>query len=362
MLLEVNDLRTSFDTAAGEVRAVDGVSFSLDAGRTLGLVGESGCGKSVTALSIVRLVAPPGRLTGGEVWFAGRNLATLDVDELRRLRGTEIAMIFQDPMTSLNPVFTVGDQIAEAMRVHLGLDRRAAWSRAIELMELVAIPDAARRARAYPHEMSGGMRQRVMIAAALACSPRLLIADEPTTALDVTIQAQILDLLKRLQRELNLALLLITHDLGVVAEVCDDVAVMYAGRLVESGPVSRIFKSASHPYTAGLLRSVPRLRATAGAQSRLHTIEGVVPRLIDLPEGCRFAPRCPYRIELCTQSAGVLPAPPIVPSCHRAIVPSPVSLTPNHQVWCTLYDDSRTDGLALAARKLGRLPEEVATS
>ncbi|HEX8069107.1 MAG TPA: ABC transporter ATP-binding protein [Pyrinomonadaceae bacterium] len=301
-LLEVRNLQTQFFTRAGLVRAVDGVSFQLDRGELLSLVGESGCGKSVTALSLMRLVAPPGRVVGGEVLFEGRDLLKLSDAEMRAIRGDDIAMIFQDPMTSLNPVYTVGEQIAEALRLHRGLGRKAAREAAVEAMREVAIPDPARRADDYPHQLSGGMRQRVMIAMALACDPKLLIADEPTTALDVTIQAQILELLDELRRTRELAVLLITHDLGVVAEVADRVAVMYTGRVVESSPVAELFARPKHPYTEGLLRSVPKLTAAEAAKSeRLQTIEGTVPRLTDLPPGCHFAPRCPHRMPRCTE-------------------------------------------------------------
>ena len=299
-LLEVRHLRTAFATSRGEVRAVDDVSFSIAQGETLCLVGESGCGKSVTALSILQLVAPPGRITGGEILFEGRNLLNLREGELRHMRGNDIAMIFQDPMTSLNPVFTVGEQIAEAIRLHRKSSRREAWSAAIEGMRSVAIPAPEVRARSYPHELSGGMRQRVMIAMALACDPKLLIADEPTTALDVTIQAQILELLDNLRRERNLGLLLITHDLGVVAETADRVAVMYAGQIVEEAPVMELFARPRHPYTEGLLRAVPRLHEQGILRKqRLETIEGVVPNPLDWPHGCRFAPRCRHRENEC---------------------------------------------------------------
>jgi oligopeptide/dipeptide ABC transporter ATP-binding protein len=301
-LLEVRNLRTHFPTRAGLVRAVDGVSFCVDGGELLGLVGESGCGKSITALSIMRLIAPPGKTVGGEIIFDGKNLLTLSEEEMRQIRGDDIAMIFQDPMTSLNPVFTVGEQIAEALRLHRKLSRKEARAAAIEAMREVAIPDPARRADDYPHQLSGGMRQRVMIAMALACNPKLLIADEPTTALDVTIQAQILELLDELRKTRELAVLLITHDLGVVAEVADRVAVMYTGRIVEESPVQELFARPRHPYTEGLLRSVPKLTPEYVAKkSRLETIEGVVPSPTDLPPGCHFAPRCQYRIPRCTE-------------------------------------------------------------
>jgi oligopeptide/dipeptide ABC transporter ATP-binding protein len=299
-LLEVRNLKTYFATKRGVARSVDDVSFTLDRGETLSLVGESGCGKSVTALSIMRLVSPPGRIIDGEVLFEGRDLVKLGEGEMRGIRGDEIAMIFQDPMTSLNPVYTVGEQIAEAIRLHRGVSKREAWNQAIEGMRDVAIPAPQVRAKNYPHEMSGGMRQRIMIAMALACDPKLLIADEPTTALDVTIQAQILDLLTELREKRHLALLLITHDLGIVAETADRVAVMYAGKIVELTSVRELFRNPRHPYTEGLLRSVPQLEETNGEKKRrLHTIEGVVPNPMSLPPGCRFAPRCEHVQEKC---------------------------------------------------------------
>jgi peptide/nickel transport system ATP-binding protein len=301
-LLEVRNLQTQFPTRAGLVRAVDGVSFYIEGGELLGLVGESGCGKSITALSIMRLITPPGRIVGGEIIFDGKNLLGLTDQEMRQIRGDDIAMIFQDPMTSLNPVFRVGEQIAEALRLHRRLSRKAARTAAIQTMQEVAIPDPARRVDDYPHQMSGGMRQRVMIAMALACNPKLLIADEPTTALDVTIQAQILELLNELRKTRELAVLLITHDLGVVAEVADRVAVMYTGRIVEESAVDELFARPRHPYTEGLLRSVPKLTAEHVAKAeRLETIEGVVPSPTNLPPGCHFAPRCPYRLPRCTE-------------------------------------------------------------
>ena len=300
-LLEVNNLQTQFPTRGGLVRAVDGVTFHLDSGELLGLVGESGCGKSITALSIMRLIARPGKIVGGEITFDGKQLLQLSDAEMRQIRGDDIAMIFQDPMTSLNPVFTVGEQIAEALRLHRKLSRKAARAAAIEAMKEVSIPDPARRVDDYPHQLSGGMRQRVMIAMALACDPKLLIADEPTTALDVTIQAQILELLDELRKNRELAVLLITHDLGVVAEVADRVAVMYTGRIVEESPVDELFARPRHPYTEGLLRSVPKLTSAAVAkQQRLETIEGTVPSPTDLPPGCHFAPRCPHVMPRCT--------------------------------------------------------------
>jgi oligopeptide/dipeptide ABC transporter ATP-binding protein len=301
-LLEVKNLHTYFQTREGLVCAVDGVSFSLDGGELLGLVGESGCGKSITALSIMRLVAPPGKIVAGEILFDGRDLLKLSNAEMRDMRGNDVAMIFQDPMTSLNPVFTVGEQIAEALRLHRKLSRSAARTAAIEAMREISIPDPELRARDYPHQLSGGMRQRVMIAMALACDPKVLIADEPTTALDVTIQAQILELLNELRRTRELAVLLITHDLGVVAEVADRVAVMYTGQIVEASPVNELFAQPKHPYTEGLLRSVPKLTTAAiKKEPRLQTIDGAVPRLTALPPGCHFEPRCPYRMPRCRE-------------------------------------------------------------
>lgn len=309
-LLEVRDLRTHFQTREGLVRAVDGVSFYLDRGELLGLVGESGCGKSITALSIMRLVASPGRIVSGEILFDGRNLLKLSNAEMRAVRGNDIAMIFQDPMTSLNPVFTVGEQIAEALRLHRKLSRADARQAAIDAMREVSIPDPELRADDYPHQLSGGMRQRVMIAMALACDPKLLIADEPTTALDVTIQAQILDLLNNLRKTRELAVLLITHDLGVVAEVADRVAVMYTGKIVEESPVDELFARPKHPYTEGLLRSVPKLTTTDVLKAeRLQTIEGTVPRATALPTGCHFEPRCPYKMPRCKE--GEIPLYPV---------------------------------------------------
>jgi peptide/nickel transport system ATP-binding protein/oligopeptide transport system ATP-binding protein len=301
-LLEVKDLQTHFPTRAGLVRAVDGVSFHLDRGELLGLVGESGCGKSITALSVMRLIAAPGKIVNGEILFDGKDLLKLSDAEMRDMRGDDIAMIFQDPMTSLNPVFTVGEQIAEALRLHRKMSRSEARKATIEAMREVAIPDPARRLDDYPHQLSGGMRQRIMIAMALACNPKLLIADEPTTALDVTIQAQILELLNELRKQRELAVLLITHDLGVVAEVADRVAVMYTGRIVEQSPVDELFARPKHPYTEGLLRSVPKLTIDdVTRKERLETIEGVVPSPTDLPPGCHFAPRCVHRMPRCTE-------------------------------------------------------------
>jgi oligopeptide transport system ATP-binding protein len=304
-LLEVRHLQTCFNTRAGVVRAVDDVSFEMRAGEMLGVVGESGCGKSVTALSIMRLVASPGEIVGGEILFEGENLLEKSQEELSELRGGKISMIFQDPMTSLNPVYSVGFQIAETVRRHQkGMNKQQAWQRAIEMLDLVHIPDARRRASSYPHEFSGGMRQRVMIAIALACNPRLLIADEPTTALDVTIQAQILDLIKDLSRDFHAAVMLITHDLGVVAGTCQQVHVMYAGHIVESAPVRQIFERPAHPYTIGLLQSLPRLNSERG--TRLTPIAGQPPDLLHPPGGCPYAPRCPRAQLTCLQERPAL--------------------------------------------------------
>ncbi len=298
-LLEVSNLRTYFHTRAGTFRAVDGVDLSLEPGRTLGVVGESGCGKSVTALSIMRLVDAPGRIEeGSRIRFGGRDLVAAGEDELRGLRGNEVSMIFQEPMTSLNPVYTVGNQIAEAVGLHQDLSAQAATDRAVEMLRLVGIPAPERRARDYPHHMSGGMRQRVMIAMALSCDPQLLIADEPTTALDVTIQAQILELMGDLRDRLGMAILLITHDLGVVAGMVDEVAVMYAGRVVDRGPVESVFRSPQHPYTEALLRSIPVLGMTQAEP--LQVIQGVVPSPLHWPAGCRFASRCEHAFDRCT--------------------------------------------------------------
>jgi peptide/nickel transport system ATP-binding protein len=296
-LLEVEGLRTSFTVEAGEFAAVDGVSFSLEAGRTLGLVGESGCGKSVTALSIMGLVAAPaGRIAAGTIRLDGVDLLQLSAAEMRELRGDRISMIFQEPMTSLNPAFTVGEQIVEGILRHRKSSREAAKARAIEMLRRVHIPSPERRFDDYPHRLSGGMRQRVMIAMALACEPKLLIADEPTTALDVTIQAQILDLMRTLREQTGTAIILITHDLGVVAELADEVAVMYAGRIVERAPVEALFARPQHPYTVGLLGSIPRLDIE---QERLPAIEGLVPNPLHPVAACRFHPRCPFAIDKC---------------------------------------------------------------
>jgi peptide/nickel transport system ATP-binding protein len=302
-LLAIEDLRTWFYTRDGVVRAVDGVSCAVYPGETLAVVGESGCGKSVTSLSILRLIAsPPGKIVSGRLVFEGRDLLGLPEDAMRAIRGNEISMIFQEPMTSLNPVFTIGRQIAEALELHQGVDRRRATARAIEMLQLVKIPEPERRVRQYPHELSGGMRQRVMIAMALSCNPKLLIADEPTTALDVTIQAQILDLMRELKAQTGAAIILITHDLGVVAEMAQRVVVMYAGRKVEEAPVEALFARPLHPYTKGLLGSIPRLAeaADAGERKRLAEIPGMVPSLREAIPGCLFAPRCAHATERCT--------------------------------------------------------------
>ena len=297
-LLEVADLRTGFHTHGGVIRAVDGVDFAIEKGGALGVVGESGSGKSVTALSIMRLIDLPGRIEpGSSIVFDGRDLAALSEEEMTTIRGNDISMIFQEPMTSLNPVFTVGEQIAESVRLHQGVDRKEAEARAVDMMRLVGIPSAEKRMRDYPHQMSGGMRQRVMIGMALSCNPKLLVADEPTTALDVTVQAQILELMKELREKLGMAILLITHDLGVVAEMVDQVAVMYGGKIVERGPVAETFATPQHPYTEALLRSIPLLgmRYT----TPLKAIRGMVPSPLDWPPGCRFAPRCDYVFDRC---------------------------------------------------------------
>src|SRR5256712_12685676 len=301
-LLEVKNLKTYFPTRAGLVRAVDDVSFYIDRGELLGLVGESGCGKSMTALSIMRLIAPPGKIVDGEILFDGQSLLQLSNREMRDVRGNDVAMIFQDPMTSLNPVFTVGEQIAEALRLHRGLSRKDARKAAVDAMREVTIPDPEMRADDYPHQLSGGMRQRVMIAMALACDPKLLIADEPTTALDVTIQAQILELLNNLRKTRQLAVLLITHDLGVVAEGADRVAVMYTGQIVEESPVAELFARPRHPYTEGLLRSVPKLTAADVAKSeRLQPIKAMWPKPTKLPPAGHFEPLCAYRLPRCKE-------------------------------------------------------------
>ena len=321
MLLEIQNLQTHFVTDAGTVRAVDGVNLTVRKGETLGIVGESGCGKSVTALSVLRLIPnPPGKIVAGKILLEGRNLLDLPEDEMRKVRGGSISMIFQEPMTSLNPVFTVGDQIAEGIRLHQRLSKRESWNKAIEMLRLVRIPDPERRVKEYPHQMSGGMRQRVMIAMALSCNPHLLIADEPTTALDVTIQAQILELLNQLKAELGMAVMLITHDLGVVADTAARVAVMYAGRVVEEAPVLELFTNPLHPYTQGLLNSIPRIEKSE-RRPRLQAIPGMVPDLLDLPRGCKFQARCSKVFEACRGEE-----PPL----------KPVG-TANHPVRCCLY-------------------------
>lgn len=297
-LLKITNLHTSFFTDAGEVKAVRGVSFGLEKGKTLGLVGESGCGKSVTALSIMRLVSFPGRIVQGEIIYNGKNLLELSEDEMRKIRGAEIAMVFQEPMTSLNPVLTIGNQISEAITLHQSLHKNEVMEKTIDALRLVGIPSPEKRIKDYPHQMSGGMRQRAMIAMALSCNPSILIADEPTTALDVTIQAQILELIQGLQKQLDMAMILITHDLGVVAETVDDVAVMYAGRIVEYTDTKTLFTEPMHPYTVGLLNSLPTMEKESGV---LKTIPGAVPGLLNLPPGCSFYDRCPKADISCTE-------------------------------------------------------------
>ncbi len=324
MLLSVKDLQVTFRTEDGIVRAVNGLSFALNAGETLGIVGESGSGKSVTALSIMRLIAmPPGRIEAGSIEFDGQDLLRIGESQMRHIRGNKISMIFQDPMTSLNPVLTVGDQIAETIMLHQHRNKRDAMQRALEMLEIVRIPEAERRINNYPHQFSGGMRQRVMIAMALACDPQLLIADEPTTALDVTIQAQILDLMRDLQKRLNSAIIMITHDLGVVAEVCERVLVMYAGNLVEYGTVDQIFRDPKHPYTWGLLQSLPRL--DEGGRRRLVPINGQPPNLLRLPTGCSFAARCRYALPECATTP-----PPLI------------DFGDGHIARCVLYKEDKT--------------------
>jgi oligopeptide/dipeptide ABC transporter ATP-binding protein len=318
-LIQVKNLRTSFFTPEGEVRAIDGVSFEIGEGKTLGLVGESGCGKSVTSLSIMRLIpSPPGKIVGGEILYRGRDLLKLRNEEMRKIRGNEISMIFQEPMTSLNPVFTVGNQIGEAIKLHQGLGKRETREKTIEMLRLVKIADPESRVDSYPHQLSGGMRQRVMIAMALSCNPSLLIADEPTTALDVTIQAQILELMKELQQKIGMALLLITHDLGVVAEQANDVAIMYAGKIVERASTEAIFTKPLHPYTVGLLNSLPNVGGEK--KKRLDAIPGVVPSPLHLPSGCRFRDRCPKAADICAQAEPTLEEkdPGHTAACHFA--------------------------------------------
>ncbi len=318
-LLDIRDLGVSFFTEVGEVRAVRGLSCRVEAGRTVALVGESGCGKTTVALAIMGLIDPPGRIVRGEIWFKGKNLVALPEAELRKIRGREIGMIFQEPMTSLNPVFTIGDQIAEVLRIHLGLGRRAARLEVLRLLEKVGVPSPAQRVDQYPHELSGGMKQRVMIAMALACQPDLLIADEPTTALDVTIQAQILDLLQALQEEMQMAVLLITHNLGVVAQFAREVGVMYAGKIVEWARVEDLFQNPCHPYTRALLQALPR---PGGRGRRLAAIEGTVPSPLEYPSGCAFAPRCSEALSFCPDREPVLK-----------------TLQSGHRVACWLYGE-----------------------
>jgi len=319
-LLRLENLKTYFFLHSGVVKAVDGVNLTIQAGETVALVGESGCGKSVTALSIMRLIqSPPGRIVEGRILFDGRDLSLLNPEEMRHIRGNQISMIFQEPMTSLNPVFRVGTQVAEAILLHQDVRRKQAFDRAVDMMSRVGIPDAGQRAGEYPHQLSGGMRQRVMIAMALACNPRLMIADEPTTALDVTIQAQTLDLMNELKRDFGAAILLITHDLGVVAETAQRVAVMYTGRIVEHADVQTLFAQPKHPYTVGLMESIPDLAKPVPEDRLLTAIPGVVPGLLDLPEGCSFQDRCKYTLDRCR-----LETPPLF------------DLGPNHQARCWL--------------------------
>jgi len=318
-VLEIKDLHVQFRVHGGIVRAVRGLNLTIPAGRTVGLVGESGCGKSVSALTIMRLLEQNAKVARGEVRFRGKDLLALPEAAMQQVRGNDISMIFQEPMTALNPVFSVGDQIAESIEIHQLADKAEARNRAINLLQMVGIADAKRLAKEYPHELSGGMRQRVMIAMALACDPDLLIADEPTTALDVTIQAQILELMRDLKKRTGAAILLITHDLGVVAEMCDDVAVMYGGRIVEHAPTKELYANPKHPYTVGLLESIPRLYHK---QDRLHVIRGNVPNPLNIPPGCSFHPRCPKRFEPCDK-----------------YVPSLANIAPMHDVSCFLYPE-----------------------
>jgi len=320
-LLEIKGLKTYFFTDEGVVRAVDGIDLHIDKGETLGVVGESGCGKTVTALSIMKLIAmPPGRIVEGQILYQGRDLVPLPSAQMRKIRGKEISMVFQEPMTSLNPVFTVGEQIAEALRLHEGLGRRDAMDKTVEMLKIVHMANPERRVKEYPHQLSGGMRQRIMIAMALSCHPHLLIADEPTTALDVTIQAQILELLNELKAKLGMAVMLITHDMGVIAETAQRVVVMYAAKVAEEAPVRQLFKEPLHPYTQGLLRSIPRIDLAATKKLRLEAIPGVVPSLIDVPPGCRFAARCPHVKPVCTEKDPVIK-----------------EVSPGHKVACWLY-------------------------
>ena len=319
-LLEIRGLKTHFKTDDGWLHAVDGVDIDIDAGQTVCVVGESGCGKSVTAKTVMKLIdMPPGRIVAGEVRWKGRDLVPLSPEEMQKVRAKEIAIIFQEPMTSLNPVFTVGEQIAESLRLHEGLSRKAALDRAVEMLRLVRIPTPEKRVRDYPHQFSGGMRQRVMIAIALACKPKLLIADEPTTALDVTIQAQILDLMAELKSSMGMAVMLITHAMGVVAEVAQRVVVMYAGKVVEEAPVEALFANPRHPYTQGLIRSIPRIDLAATHKTRLEAIPGTVPKLIEPAEGCRFASRCRHASAACL-----------------GVTPPLREVAPGHKVACVL--------------------------
>ena len=320
-LLDIRGLKTHFKTDDGMVRAVDGVDLTISRGETLSVVGESGCGKTVTAMTILKLIAmPPGKIVEGRILWKGRDLVPLDAGEMRHIRGREIGIIFQEPMTALNPVYPVGEQIAEVVRAHQDVNRREAMDRAVEMLRLVHVPAAERRVRDYPHQLSGGMRQRVMIAMALVCSPELLIADEPTTALDVTVQAQILDLLQEMKSRFGMAIMLITHAMGVVAEVAQRVAVMYAGRVVEEAPADALFARPLHPYTQGLIRSIPRLDSENGKKRRLDTITGSVPSLLNPPPGCRFAPRCAFAIAACTREG-----------------PELRTIEGDHKVACILY-------------------------
>ncbi|HWP46885.1 MAG TPA: ABC transporter ATP-binding protein [Candidatus Limnocylindrales bacterium] len=320
-LLKVINLHTYFFTDEGVAKAVDGVDLEIHKGETLGVVGESGCGKSVTALSILRLIPdPPGKIIEGQILFKGQDLLKLSNSEMRKIRGNEISMIFQEPMTSLNPVFTIGNQIAEAIQLHQGLSKKASLEKAVDMLKLVGIPSPERRVKEYPHQLSGGMRQRAMIAMALSCNPSLLIADEPTTALDVTIQAQILDLINNLKRELGMAVILITHDLGIIAETAARVVVMYAGKVVEEADVYTLFEDPKHPYTQGLLRSIPRPDLGMTKETRLQEIPGIVPSLTDLPPGCSFNPRCPKVMDIC-----------------RKETPKLKEIKPGHKVSCWLY-------------------------
>lgn len=321
-LLRVKDLKTYFFTHDGTVKAVDGINLKVSKGETLGLVGESGCGKSVTALSIMRLIPnPPGKIVGGEIHFEGKNLLELNEKEMRKIRGRKISMIFQEPMTSLDPMFTIGDEIAEVIRLHQGLKKDEARKKAIESLKTVGMPDPEKRINEYPHELSGGMRQRAMIAMALSCNPTLLIADEPTTALDVTIQAQILRLIDELRKKFGTSVLLITHDLGVIAETCDNVAVMYAGHIVEHTDTNTLFRNPLHPYTKGLMKSIPRLDVDT---KRLEIIKGLVPTLLDMPSGCPFHPRCNFCSEGCTKE-----------------LPKLIEVEKNHLVRCYLVRSSK---------------------